>query len=100
MAAAEVGDDVYGEDPTVNLLERRAAQTFGFNVTELDATYLVVYRAIIVWPFDADAKMIGEEGYATFNPESAALVPAEELPEAYVSLFDPSEYAAAGIAPR
>jgi threonine aldolase len=29
MAAAEVGDDVYGEDPTVNLLERRAAEMFG-----------------------------------------------------------------------
>ena len=29
MAAAEVGDDVYGEDPTVNLLERRAAAIFG-----------------------------------------------------------------------
>jgi len=29
MAAAEVGDDVYGEDPTVNLLERRAAEAFG-----------------------------------------------------------------------
>ena len=29
MAAAEVGDDVYGEDPTINLLERRAAETFG-----------------------------------------------------------------------
>jgi threonine aldolase len=29
MAAAEVGDDVYGEDPTVNLLERRAAAVFG-----------------------------------------------------------------------
>ena len=29
MAAAEVGDDVYGEDPTVNLLEQRAAETFG-----------------------------------------------------------------------
>jgi threonine aldolase len=28
MAAAEVGDDVYGEDPTVNLLERRAAEIF------------------------------------------------------------------------
>ena len=25
MAAAEVGDDVYGEDPTVNRLEARAA---------------------------------------------------------------------------
>src|SRR5579863_10143075 len=29
MAAAEVGDDVYGEDPTINLLERRAAAAFG-----------------------------------------------------------------------
>jgi threonine aldolase len=29
MAAAEVGDDVYQEDPTVNRLERRAAEIFG-----------------------------------------------------------------------
>jgi threonine aldolase len=29
MAAAEVGDDVYGEDPTINFLERRAAAIFG-----------------------------------------------------------------------
>jgi threonine aldolase len=29
MAEAEVGDDVYGEDPTVNLLQKRAADIFG-----------------------------------------------------------------------
>lgn len=29
MADAEVGDDVYGEDPTVNLLQERAAEVFG-----------------------------------------------------------------------
>jgi threonine aldolase len=29
MASAEVGDDVYGEDPTINRLERRAAEVFG-----------------------------------------------------------------------
>jgi len=29
MAAAEVGDDVYGEDPTVNRLEARSAALFG-----------------------------------------------------------------------
>jgi len=29
MAQAEVGDDVYGEDPTINELERLAAETFG-----------------------------------------------------------------------
>src|SRR5438876_4228472 len=28
MATAEVGDDVYGEDPTVNKLEKRAAEIF------------------------------------------------------------------------
>ncbi len=30
MARAEVGDDVYGEDPTVNALEARAAALLGF----------------------------------------------------------------------
>jgi threonine aldolase len=30
MAAAEVGDDVYGEDPTVNALQRRLADDLGF----------------------------------------------------------------------
>jgi len=29
MAEAEVGDDVYGEDPTINRLEQRAAGVFG-----------------------------------------------------------------------
>ena len=29
MAEAEVGDDVYGEDPTVNLLQEKAADIFG-----------------------------------------------------------------------
>src|SRR6201998_4818672 len=29
MAAAEVGDDVYGEDPTINKLQQRAAEIFG-----------------------------------------------------------------------
>ena len=29
MASAEVGDDVYSEDPTINLLEARAAEIFG-----------------------------------------------------------------------
>jgi threonine aldolase len=29
MASAEVGDDVYGEDPTINRLEARAAELFG-----------------------------------------------------------------------
>ena len=30
MAEAEVGDDVFGDDPTVNRLQERAAALFGF----------------------------------------------------------------------
>lgn len=29
MASAKVGDDVYGEDPTVNALEEKAARMLG-----------------------------------------------------------------------
>src|SRR3954447_9410341 len=29
LARAEVGDDVYGEDPTVRMLEERVAELFG-----------------------------------------------------------------------
>jgi threonine aldolase len=37
MAAAEVGDDVYGDDPTVNRLQAYAAERFGFE----DALFFV-----------------------------------------------------------
>ena len=33
MATADVGDDVYGEDPTVNALERRAAEIVGMEAS-------------------------------------------------------------------
>lgn len=33
MAAAEVGDDVFGDDPTVNRLQEHAAQLFGFEAS-------------------------------------------------------------------
>ncbi|MGB8649552.1 MAG: GntG family PLP-dependent aldolase [Mycobacteriales bacterium] len=38
MAAAEVGDDVYGEDPTVNALEERVAGLFGHEAAVLVPT--------------------------------------------------------------
>lgn len=33
MAAAEVGDDVFGDDPTVNRLQEKAAEIFGFEAS-------------------------------------------------------------------
>ncbi len=38
MARAEVGDDVFGDDPTVNKLQDRAAELFGFEASLLFPT--------------------------------------------------------------
>lgn len=38
MAAAEVGDDVYGEDPTINALEQRAAEIAGMEASLFTAS--------------------------------------------------------------
>ena len=38
MVAADVGDDVYGEDPTVRALEERAAELFGFDAALFTVT--------------------------------------------------------------
>jgi threonine aldolase len=53
MAAADVGDDVYGEDPTVHALEERVAQMFGheaalFVVTGSLANLLAVRSVVPV----------------------------------------------------
>jgi len=38
MLAAEVGDDVYGEDPSVNLLEKKMAEKFGMEAALFSPT--------------------------------------------------------------
>ena len=45
MAAAEVGDDVYGEDPTVNRLEGFAAER-GHTLLELALSWLACRPAV------------------------------------------------------
>ena len=60
MARAEVGDDVYGEDPTVRALEERVAAMFGheaalFTVTGSLANLLAVRSLVPVGAENADA---------------------------------------------
>jgi threonine aldolase len=38
MMDAELGDDVFGDDPTVNRLQARAAEVFGFEAALLFPT--------------------------------------------------------------
>lgn len=64
------------------------ARAFGYAVPDESAHYLVRYRALVIWPFDADGtKLLGEDGYAGIDPEDFQSVEFAELPEEYTSQF-------------
>jgi threonine aldolase len=64
MAEAEVGDDVYGEDPTVNRLEQRAAATFGKEAAVFVPTGCMGNLiAIKVWTHHGDEVVCDERSH-------------------------------------
>lgn len=88
----DIGRIVVDDDAVVTEGDIRAyqpgevARDFGYNVDDLDATYLVRYRALVIWPFDADGRMLGEDGYGAVHPDDALLVDPADLPGDYVDL--------------
>lgn len=63
------------------------AAGFGYAVPDLDAHYIVRYRALVLWPFDHDERLLGEDGYGGVDPHDFVRVEAEELPVEYRRLF-------------
>jgi threonine aldolase len=64
MAAAEVGDDVYGEDPTVNRLEKRAAEIFAKDAALFVPTGCMGNLiAIKVWTHHGDEVICDERSH-------------------------------------
>lgn len=73
MAEAEVGDDVYGEDPTVNRLEDRAAQIFGREAAIFVPTGTMGNQIAIKIHTHHGQEIICEERGHIFNYEMATL---------------------------
>jgi hypothetical protein len=67
------------------------ARDFGYDIDGSDGTYLVRYRALVIWPFDADGLLRGEDGYAAIDSADAERVPRDDLPQAYVDQFEESD---------
>jgi threonine aldolase len=72
MAAAEVGDDVYGEDPTVNLLQERAAEMFGHEAALFVPTGSMGNQIAVKLHTRAGDEIIIEERGHIFNYELGA----------------------------
>jgi threonine aldolase len=73
MAEAEVGDDVYGEDPTVNCLEQRAAEVFGREAAILVPSGTMGNQIAIKIHTHHGQEIICEERGHIFNYEMATL---------------------------
>jgi threonine aldolase len=73
MAAAEVGDDVYGEDPTVNALQERVAALLGKEAALFVPTGTMGNQVgILVHTRPGDEVIIGEGGHCAFYEAGAA----------------------------
>src|SRR5881398_3324217 len=73
MAEAEVGDDVYGEDPTVNRLERKAAEVFGREAAIFVPSGTMGNQIAIKIHTRPGQELICEERAHIFNYEMAML---------------------------
>lgn len=72
MAEANVGDDVFGEDPTVNLLERKISEMFGFEAGLFTPSGTMANQlSVNVLTDQGDEVLIEETGHI-FNYESTA----------------------------
>src|SRR5918997_1296479 len=73
MAEAEVGDDVYGEDPTVNRLQERAAEIFGKEAALFVPTGSMGNQIAVKLHTRPGAEVVIEERGHIYNYEMAAM---------------------------
>jgi threonine aldolase len=73
MASAEVGDDVYGEDPTINRLEERAAELMGREAAVYVPTGTMGNQIAIHLHTHPGSEVVAEAGSHIFNFEMGAM---------------------------
>ncbi len=73
MAEAEVGDDVYGEDPTVNRLQERAAELFGKEAALFVPTGSMGNQIAVKLHTRPGVEVVIEERGHIYNYEMAAM---------------------------
>lgn len=73
MAQAEVGDDVYGEDPTVNRLQERAAKLLGFEAALFVPSGTMGNQVAIAVHTRPGQEVIVEAQSHTYNVEMATM---------------------------
>src|SRR5208337_5313207 len=94
MAAAEVGDDVYGDDPTVNRLQALIAERFGFEAALFFASGTQCnLAALMAHCGRGDEFLVGQEAHTYRYEQGGAAVlgsiqpqPLENEPDGTISV--------------
>ena len=73
MSSAEVGDDVYGEDPTINRLEERTAELMGREAAVFVPTGTMGNQIAIHLHTHPGSEVVAEAGCHVFNFEMGAM---------------------------
>ena len=79
-------DDIVTEGWFDQLFPGRVLQKRGATVDDPEAVYVHRMRLLLLWPFDADARLIGEDSYANgamYLPENIRKLSAHEIPSIY-----------------
>ena len=99
MASAEVGDDVYGEDPTINRLEERSAELMGREAAVFVPSGTMGNQIAIHIHTHPGSEVVAEAGAHIFNFEMGAMaVLSGALPRAIetsAGILDPAQVEAA-----
>ena len=78
-----VDDDTIVTEGTMRVMQwGRDLERNGAPVDDRDAVYLMTVRLLIVWPFDENGKIVGEESWNQI-PESLVKVSPEDVPESF-----------------
>ena len=100
MAEAEVGDDVFGEDPSINRLQERAAELMGMEAGLLTASGTMGNLvAVLTHTQRGDEIVMGDQAHIFWNESAgvSALAGAQTrlVPNGHQGKIDPAELEAA-----
>ena len=84
-----VDDDAIAYEGVItNIVPGRVAKARGYGIDDEDAHYLVRFRNVVFWSFDADGLALGEDSYTTIDPDDFDVLEASDLPQEYLDYLD------------
>jgi hypothetical protein len=80
-----VDDDTIAHEGVIsNLVPGSVAKSRGYNVPSEDSHYLVRFRNVVFWSFDAEGLALGEDSYTAIDPDDFERVDDADLPPVYL----------------